>query len=237
VRLALVHGFTQTGRSWEPVLPLLPEDAVPLTPDLPGHGGAAGVRTDLRAGAEWLADQVGPAVWLGYSMGGRYCLHVALHRPEVVHGLILVSTTAGIDDERERAARRDADEELAKVIEAEGVAAFLDRWLAAPLFASLPPDRAGREARLANTADGLASSLRLAGTGTQESLWSRLHEIEMPTLVVTGGRDTKFTAVGDRLAACIPRATHAVIPGAGHAVPWEEPHGFAAAVNGWLTRG
>jgi 2-succinyl-6-hydroxy-2,4-cyclohexadiene-1-carboxylate synthase len=235
VRLALVHGFTQTGASWAPIVPLLATDET-VTPDAPGHGSASGVDPDLTTGAAWLADRVGRATWIGYSMGGRYCLHVALNRPEVVEGLVLVSTTAGIDDPVERTARREADDRLAATIAPGGVAAFVDRWLAGPMWATLPRDRAGVGARLANTAEGLAASLRRAGTGTQAPLWDRLHEIGVPTLVIAGGLDVKFTALGERLSACIPGSRLVVVPGRGHAVPWEDPDAFADAVNGWLSQ-
>ena len=57
---------------------------------------------------------------------------------------------------------------LAERIEQEGTEPFLASWLSQPLFATLPPERAGLEERLANTPAGLASSLRLSGAGAQE---------------------------------------------------------------------
>jgi len=95
VRLCLVHGFTQTGASWEPVAAHLRgagHDVV--TPDAPGHGAKASAPAGLWDGARALADEVGPAVWIGYSMGGRYALHVALAEPAVVTRLVVVSATA-----------------------------------------------------------------------------------------------------------------------------------------------
>jgi 2-succinyl-6-hydroxy-2,4-cyclohexadiene-1-carboxylate synthase len=239
VRLALIHGFTQTGASWGPVAAALERRGHQvLTPDAPGHGQAAAVRADLWEGAARLAQEVGPSIWVGYSMGGRLCLHVALTRPDVVQALVLVSTTAGIDDPAGRAARREADEELAAGIERDGVPAFVDRWLTGPLWATLPRAAAGIEARLANTPAGLASSLRLAGTGSQEPLWDRIAEIHARSLVITGGLDQKFGPIGDRLAAGLgPGATRVTFPGGGHAVPWEQPDAFVAAVDHWLSQG
>jgi 2-succinyl-6-hydroxy-2,4-cyclohexadiene-1-carboxylate synthase len=237
VRLCLVHGFTQTGASWGPVADELRgagHDVV--TPDVAGHGAASDVRADLRTASALLADAVGPAVWVGYSMGGRLALHVALDHPHLVERLVLVSATAGIEDDVERSARRDADARLADDIERDGVAVFVERWLDGPMWATLPRDRAGLEHRVSNTAAGLASSLRLAGTGAQEPLWGRLSSITVPTLIVTGSEDHKFDALGARLAAGIPHATHATITGAGHAVPWEQPEVFAVTVDQWLRQ-
>jgi len=233
VRLALVHGFTQTGQSWAPIAALFGEAGHDVAvPDVPGHGGrpAAG----MWDAADALAAEVGRAVWVGYSLGGRLALHVALAHPEVAEGLVLVSTTAGIEDPAERERRRRADNELADTIGPLGVAAFVERWLDGPLWATLPKASAGVDTRLTNSAEGLAASLRLAGTGAQESLWDRLGEVPPPVLVVNGALDTKFVAIGERLAAGLG-APRVVVPASGHALPWEQPAAFAAVVLEWLA--
>ena len=98
-----------------------------------------------------------------------------------------------------------------------GVEAFVDAWLAQPMFAGFAVTDTDRRHRLRNTAEGLAASLRLAGTGAQEPLWDSLGSINVPVLVVAGERDTKFTEIGRRMAGMIPNATFATIPNAGHA--------------------
>lgn len=244
----LVHGFTQTGASWRPVADRL--DGRIVCVDAPGHGGSGSVRADLTTGATLLADAIAvhggplddvdaavaadaPPVVVGYSMGGRLALRAALDHPDAIGGLVLLGATAGIDDAAERAARRTADEALADHLEADGVAPFLEEWLAQPLFAGLEPTPEDLAARLANTADGLASSLRLAGTGTMDPpWWDELADIEIPTLVVWGERDLKFAALGTRLAGAIgSTAATAVIAGAGHAAHLEQPGAFGAVVQ------
>ena len=234
-RIVLVHGFTQTGRSWATIARDLSVDHEVVVVDAPGHGGSAAVHADLAQGARLLVEAGGRAVYVGYSMGGRLALHAALAAPAAVRALVLVGATAGIDDPVERAARRAADDELAASIERDGVAAFLERWLAGPLFARLPPEAAGREDRLTNTAEGLASSLRQAGTGAQEPLWARLGDLPMPALVLAGEQDAKFGGLGRRLAAALPNATFATVPGAGHAAHLEQPSAFLAVLRPWLA--
>jgi 2-succinyl-6-hydroxy-2,4-cyclohexadiene-1-carboxylate synthase len=240
-RVVLVHGFTQTGRSWDRIAADLARDHEVVRVDAPGHGGSAAVRADLWEGASLLAEAGGPAVYVGYSMGGRLVLHLVLRHPDVVSGLAVLGATGGLDEAAERAARRASDEVLAEELERDGVEAFLDRWLAQPLFAGVPPDPVERAARSTNTVAGLASSLRLAGTGTQDPpLWSRLAELRdraVPALLLAGERDAKFTALARRLAVDIgPTATWASIPGAGHAAHLEQPEAFLAAVRAWLPR-
>jgi 2-succinyl-6-hydroxy-2,4-cyclohexadiene-1-carboxylate synthase len=233
-RLVLVHGFTQTSRSWDTVAARLTGRFEVVAVDAPGHGGSGAVRATLPDGASLLGAIGGPATYLGYSMGGRLCLNLAVARPDLVRRLVLVSTTAGIEDPAERAARRVADDELASSIERDGLDVFLERWLALPLFSTLTADAAGADDRRRNTAPGLASSLRLAGAGTQEPLWDRLGELTMPVLVVAGALDAKYVAIAERLAANIPDATLEVVEGAGHAVHLEQPETFAGALDGWL---
>ncbi len=239
-RLVLVHGFTQTGRSWERVAPLVAEacDAEVLTPDLPGHGDAAASRpAGLSGAAVVVGEGAGGGIYVGYSMGARLCLRLALDRAELVEALVLVGATPGLADEEERAARREADEALAARLEQMELADFLDEWLAGPLFAHLTPEQAGREARLANTPEGLAWALRTLGTGAEPAMWPRLGELAMPVLLVAGRNDAKFRGLARQIAGAIgDNAADGVIAGAGHAAPFEQPARFAELIRLWLTR-
>jgi pimeloyl-ACP methyl ester carboxylesterase len=135
-----------------------------------------------------------------------------------------------------RAERRAADELLADQVERDGVAAFLDRWLAGPLFAGLPEAAAGRAERLANSPQGLAYALRRLGTGVQEPLWDRLAGLRLPALLVAGEQDAKFCAIARQMAAAIgPSARVAIVPGAGHAVQLERPAELAALVEAFVA--
>jgi 2-succinyl-6-hydroxy-2,4-cyclohexadiene-1-carboxylate synthase len=235
-RVVLVHGFTQTQAAWEPVAAGLRARWRLVRVDLPGHGGSAGVRAGFAEAAGLLGECGGRAAYVGYSLGGRLGLRLALDRPALVRALVLLGASPGIADPAARAERRAADEALAAGIERDGVAAFLDRWLAGPLFATLPPAQAGLPDRLANTAEGLASALRLLGAGAQVPLWDRLAGLRCPTLLVAGALDGRFAAVAADMAAAIGPAAHrALVPGAGHAVHLERPAQVAALLEEFLT--
>lgn len=234
----LVHGFTQTRRSWGRLVPrLVAAGHHVVAVDAPGHGRSAGHRTDLVEGALLLGEVGGRAAYVGYSMGGRLALHLAVERPQLVERLVLVGATAGLDSDEERAQRRAADEALAADLERDGLDAFLARWLANPLFATLPDDAAGVEERKENTVEGLATSLRLTGTGTQRPLWDDLPHLTVPVLFVVGELDTKFTALAQRMRERWGgEATVEVLAGAGHACHLERPDAFLDVLVPFLHR-
>jgi 2-succinyl-6-hydroxy-2,4-cyclohexadiene-1-carboxylate synthase len=235
-RIVLVHGFAQTRDCWGPLAEHLARDHELIRVDAPGHGRSAAVVADLRDGAGLIAQRGGVATYLGYSMGGRFCLHVALAHPDVVRGLVLIGATPGIEDDDERDARARRDREQAIRLRAGGLDPFLDEWLANPLFAGLPPQAQFIEHRRENTPAGLATSLELAGTGAQRPLWNELPRLAMPVLVAAGERDAAFSAIARRMVDAIGgTATLALVPDAGHAAHLEQPGTFSAITRRWLA--
>jgi 2-succinyl-6-hydroxy-2,4-cyclohexadiene-1-carboxylate synthase len=230
--LVWLHGFTQTKDSAHEFLSILAGTYELLTIDLPGHGENAAVSASLEETADLLVEVLPdePFILGGYSFGGRVALHVAQRHPERLSRLVLLSTTLGIRDENERRARRERDEELADRIETIGAEAFLDEWLAQPLFASLPHDDPERRAR-SHDAKGLAESLRRTGTGTQEWLGDSLRSFDRPTLVLAGANDKKFVLEARRLQDTLPHAASAIVADAGHAAHLEKPRLVAELVR------
>lgn len=238
-RLVFLHGFTQTHHHWHHVAHHI-ASSVSTDPsiafvDLPGHGLAARDPMPIDGAGEPLAQLAGPGTYVGYSMGGRFALAAAVARPDIVERLVLIGATPGIVEAGDREERRALDEDRAAQLERDGVDAFLTTWLAAPMFAGLPEDPAGLRHRRRNTSDGLASSLRGSGTGSQRSLWDALPELETPTLVITGARDVKFTEIGRAMTEQLPHATFRSIPAAGHAAHLEQPAPTVATIARFLT--
>ncbi len=244
--LALLHGFTQNSDCWGRFGDRLAETNPLLAVDAPGHGRSGHDDADLWRTADLVATTI-EARWpgherdrpvvIGYSMGGRTALHLALAHPRTMSGLVLIGATAGIDDSVARAARRTDDHRLATRIESTPLPEFMDWWLSNPLFAGLTPVDAARAERLANRPAGLAASLRHCGTGSQEPLWDRMNELTMPVLLIAGRQDPKFTALADRMAASMTAAEAQVVTVEGHhAVHLENPADTVQAVTRWVNR-
>jgi 2-succinyl-6-hydroxy-2,4-cyclohexadiene-1-carboxylate synthase len=232
--LVLLHGFTNTGTSWDEVVAALPQRYRPVAPDIRGHGIASDVRPVSLAGVveDVAAMAMGPFELVGYSMGGRLALHVALALPGRVRRLVLIGASPGIADAAARAERVAADERLADEIEAMTIEAFADRWAQTAVLADQPPSvqDAVAEQRLRNTPAGLAAALRGLGTGALPSLWERLGELRVPVDLVVGERDAKFQAIAQEMAAALPAARVHVVAGAGHAVHLEAPAAVAEVI-------
>ncbi len=215
-----LHGFTGTGKDWEPVFDGRPH----VAPDLHGHGTGPHPEAPYRMEDVVLRlarEYVGRLHLVGYSMGGRVALHLALLVPSRVERLVLFGATPGVDNPRERDKRAASDQLLAEHIETEGVSAFADSWERVPILASQQRIAAEirepmRARRRLHTPNGLAGALRGYGTGAMPSVWHRLHELTMPVTLVTGSEDPKFTAIARRMATLLPKPEHIVIEGAGH---------------------
>lgn len=245
--VTLLHGFTQSGRSWRELIARMPEGWKWIVPDLRGHGETVtrpGAPCSMDACTEdlvalWEELDLGRTHIVGYSMGGRLALHVAARRPERVASLVTVGAHAGLEEEA-REGRVQGDEALAERIERDGIEAFVDYWQSLPLFAGL--GRRGdsylaevRAERLKNHAAGLACSLRGMGAGVMEPVWDELTRVKAPCTFVAGQLDHGYVASARRLAASVRYGRVEVVPRAGHAAHQERPDAFARILANHLA--
>ncbi len=231
---------------WLDVTSALKDRYFCIVPDLSGHGaslclpsGSYSFEGAARAAVRTLdVLDVQRATVVGYSMGGRLALYLALRHSERCAALFLESASPGLEEAAEQEARRRSDEEKAARLESGDFETFLVNWYSQPLFASLARrDGLVEEviaARRGNDPAELARALRGMGTGTQPSLWGELPGLVAPALAVAGEGDKKFVALSRRMAGASPNVRAAVVPGAGHNVRAEAPGAYLDLLEGFL---
>lgn len=232
--VVLLHGVTDSWRSFEPLLPHLPASIRAIVPTLRGHGDADRPEgryrlADFAADVAALLDRlgVGDAILAGHSMGSAVALRFALDFPARTRGLVLLGAMASyrdnpgvvdfwrscvstLEDPIDPALALDFQRStLARPIAPEALETFVGESLKVPARVW----RAAFEAML------------------EDDFPARLGEIRAPALCLWGERDA-FALRGDqdRLLDALPAARLEVHEGAGHALHWEDPARCAAAL-------
>jgi 2-succinyl-6-hydroxy-2,4-cyclohexadiene-1-carboxylate synthase len=223
--VVLVPGFTQTASSWQGVSEIVEQSCKVVALEVP-------TRDSFGDTARAIGARGGDGVYVGYSMGGRLCLRLALDHPEIVHALVLVSASPGIRDDAAREQRRADDDALAVSVTRDGVRAFVDNWLAQPLFATVPDGAPGVGDRYALDGAYIAHCLRVLGVGSMKPMWDRLAELTMPVALVTGTLDERYDTIARQMLERMNTDVVHVRLDGGHALPLEQPAvlgGFVAA--------
>lgn len=246
--LLMLHGFTGSNKTFQESITHLEEHFSIVAPDLLGHGKTDSPDEIARYSIERIVDdlvtilqelKITQCFVLGYSMGGRVATAFASAHPEMVRGLILVSSSPGLAQKDLQESRVQADNRLADMLETEGIRSFVDYWEKLALFASQEVlsdelKKRIRLERLAQNPNGLAMSLRGMGTGKQPSYWKHLADFTFPVLLMTGSLDEKFEKIAQEMQQLIPNSTHVTVQNAGHAVYLEQPNTFLSQLTNWL---
>jgi 2-succinyl-6-hydroxy-2,4-cyclohexadiene-1-carboxylate synthase len=243
--LVFLHGFLGSLEDWNFAAAHFASNYHCLRVDLPGHGQsrlAEPAQYSMPATARLLIElldqlKISKAHLLGYSMGGRLALYLAVHYPDRFLKVILESSSPGLEDPQEQKQRQDQDERLAQALEKKGLEQFVREWYSLPLFQNLSSHPCFAEMfqrRLQNDPVELARSLRLMGTGKQPALWARLAEVQSPVLLLTGERDQKFCGIAPKMRQRNPQFQISVIEDCGHTIHFENEKRFLQEVAGFL---
>jgi 2-succinyl-6-hydroxy-2,4-cyclohexadiene-1-carboxylate synthase len=245
-----LHGFTGNLSQWASFAAAAGKEYRTIMIDLPGHGASDApgdpARYDMdhtvRALAGVLDHLELPRVhWLGYSLGGRIAIGAAVTLPERTLSLMTIGASPGLAAEEERLTRRESDEALARMLETEGITAFVDYWEALPLWQSQARlseavRRGLRAQRLAADPVGLAGSLRGIGVGSQPDFRHELASLQAPALFVAGSEDENYAAIAREMGGLVPGGRVEIIPESGHAVHLEQPERLNRAVLAFLRQ-
>ena len=246
--ILFLHGFMGCADDWRIIFDNLSDSFYCIAIDLPGHGKTEVIGDDkayrMEQVAEGLVHQLASlgiiqSHLVGYSMGGRLAVYLAVHYPHLWKRVIFESTSPGLKTEAERKTRQKQDNAIAERLMQVPLSHFVDEWYRQPIFSRMLqyPDRFVqlKQSRLKNDISGLVKSLQQMGTGSQPSLWEHLSRITAPTLLIVGSEDTKFRAIANEMNIGLQMGKIKEVPYAGHVVHWEQPKLFATLVYEFLN--
>jgi pimeloyl-ACP methyl ester carboxylesterase len=236
----LLHGVTDSWRSFEPVLARLPGTLRAVAVTLRGHGDAdrpdngyapADLAADVAALIGML--RLGPAVVVGHSMGASVALRLALDHPGQVLGLVLAGARASWRGQPE-IVRMWADSlaTLRDPVDPAFARAFQQGTLAQPIPPGFLDTVVAESLKL--PARIWQAAFRQAVLGADDT--ARLGEVAVPTLLLCGDRDSLAADAQAPLQAGIPGARRVTYTGCGHALHWEQPGRFAADLADFAAR-
>lgn len=240
--IACLHGFLGQPADWdflrasfEIVAPdLFAGEPIPAADVLVGYsmGGRLALHALLDASVilrRIAADRLHAAIAEGsaFECSGQPIETTAGSAVARARKLVLISTSLGIEDKSQRAARRAADERWAQRFERDEWSAVMRDWNAQPVFGGRDAIRDERDFDRA----ALARALRDWSPGLLPPVAAKLPQLDIPTLVIAGERDAKYVTEAQRTAALLPHAELWIAKGAGHRVPWECPDAFAARLR------
>ena len=251
VSILALHGFTGCGDDFFGF-----SDKCKLVsdwhcPNLPGHRGdidhgVNAIMCDPTSTRVFLQNYIKeifptPKLLLGYSMGARAALHLALANPNKWRAIILISPNSGIKNEGDRKIRRDEDHKLANRIEIEGTSSFIKRWKETPLIKSQKSIRADwqkrmHEGREQHSSLGLATSLREFGQGNCPYLLDKLNILKMPVLILTGMNDTNYCNIASQICERLTHAEHVTIHNSGHMPHLEQPDQSSKTIDQFVSK-
>lgn len=248
--LILLHGFMGSGRQFEHLLPELKTFCNPVTVDLLGHGNTEGAELHYRFSTkEQVADLVKliseqlhiPLYLYGYSMGGRLALQTAIHRPDLFRGLILESSTFGIESETERQARQSLDGSRSDQIMGN-FSGFLNEWRSKPLFQpvhdEVPDQLMQRMSEIQSAQNNLwmANALQAFGTGTMPCVREQLAGLPVPVQLIAGENDSKFIHINRQMEKELNDAHFERVSRAGHRVHMDNPEQLITIIREFLDK-
>ncbi|OVA12536.1 Thiamine pyrophosphate enzyme [Macleaya cordata] len=263
--LVFLHGFLGTGEDWSSVMKALSSSARCISIDLPGHGGSKiqyhgnnKARQESTMSSEIISDLLcqliriitnTKVVIIGYSMGARIALYMALRCSDQINGAVVISGSPGMKGDEGRRSRMAQDDARAHFLTEHGLHFFLDTWYAGELWKSLR-SHPHFEQIVSNRVQhddvhALAKALSGLSIGRQTSLWEELNQCKKPLLFVVGEKDAKFKKIAQQMCHEINFSSRNIsketqnmveVPDCGHAVHLENPLSLITAVSLFLRK-
>lgn len=235
--VVLLHGFAGDVHAWDAVVASMPAHLAICAVCLPGHHPDVPAQPDFERTCSAMMTVLAPLNQtpmhlVGYSLGARLALALALRSGAMWASVTLIGGHVGLEDPTARQHRRENDDRWRAMLYDEGIKAFVESWEAQPIFAPqahLP--RVVREAqrarRLQHDPNALADSLNSTGLAVMPNLWPMLRHNTVPMRFVVGDADRKFRVIVERAQPITPKASLHLLTDCGHNPLLEAPGALA----------
>ncbi|XP_009764985.1 protein PHYLLO, chloroplastic isoform X1 [Nicotiana sylvestris] len=257
--VVFLHGFLGTGGDWISIMKAISGSARCIAVDLPGHGrskllgqdyGLEEPRLSIMAFANILQQlfdslQCQKVTLVGYSLGARISLYMALKYNDKVAGAVIISGSPGLMDEEARKVRWAKDDFAACFLVSSGLEPFLGAWYSGDLWNSLrthPHFSKTLASRLQHCdLKNLGRVLSDLSVGRQPPLWEDLKSCRVPLQFIVGEKDVKFRRIAQKMRDTMCQSTDTTnvpeiveIPYSGHAAHIENPLPVISAISQFI---
>ena len=234
--VVFIHGLAEDHSSWDAVIPQLKLGYSYYAVDLRGHGGTSAGQGN--GTADQLADDLigfleactGPAVCVGFSLGGVVVLEAALKRPDLVKKVIAVGTSSKVG----RAAADFFGERINQIqtdMPAFKLALGLDTAAQVVRNTAAVDSISARRVRAVGEGAGYINAAKAMVAMSASPMTDRLREIRVPVHIIQGADDVFCPKkAADMLRDAMPHATYSEIAQAGHLIAADQPEQLALEI-------
>ena len=244
--ILFIHGFMGDKEDWSTIISHLKNDYYCISIDLPGHGMTPlSKNTSFKNLVEDLAVFISNFLSkrricvIGYSMGGRVALSLALNFPERFNSVVLESSSLGISNQQERAIRLQKDKKLLSAIKTKDQKEkFLKGWYRLPIFGDIsshPNFDKLFKSKLQGNFSSWNNAIAYFSVGAQEDYHKRIRDLEIPLLYISGSNDKKYQQIGNQVARLNNLIKHRSIENVAHNTHFEKEDAFTCEVLSFLS--
>ncbi|HAY37734.1 MAG: 2-succinyl-6-hydroxy-2,4-cyclohexadiene-1-carboxylate synthase [Rhodothermales bacterium] len=229
-----LHGFMGSSKDWAFLSDQL--SCTVLAIDLPGHGQSEALEDVhwIAATADQIAHQlqvrgIEKCHLIGYSLGGRIAMQLAIRYPNLFDRIVLESCHPGLDNQAERVRRKKRDKRWSKRFRTDWPQ-VLEDWYEQDVFASVADPSHLIQERLKNDPIALEKAMMGFSLSGQDSCWNQTHSI----LYLCGEFDPKYGDVGRRLSNKNASVRHQTVSHCGHNVHLESAETYLELLTSFL---
>lgn len=195
---------------------------------------------DWQSSLQQLADAIPTdSILVGYSMGARLALGLAVEFPNHFRGLVFISGNPGLESAAAREQRAVSDRQVADRIKSQPLCEFLTEWYQQAVFSNVPADiiQSEIDRKLQRDTAHWPAILHANSIANQPNYWEHLDRLQIPVLAISGEQDTKYCKIAVRLANELPtQVTSQIIAECGHMVHRERPLTLVEALADFTKR-